>query len=152
MRFLADQMLGSLARWLRFFGFDTAYPDVLSDSDLVALAKKEDRILLTRDRDLAQKKDIKVLYVESTELESQLVQVIQHFNLDIERPFTRCALCNSELIKVEKKLVEGMVPEKVFERQNEFLQCPECDKYYWQGTHFTGIKNRLETLVRKTTA
>ncbi len=57
MKFLADNMLGSLARWLRFLGFDTAYPDVLTDKDLKELARQENRVLLTRDKELSKAKE-----------------------------------------------------------------------------------------------
>ncbi len=152
MKFLADHMLGSLAKWLRFFGFDTLYPKVLPDKELIALTKKEERILLTRDKDLANVKGIEALYIKSTDLEEQLIEVIARYNLKITNEFSRCSLCNSILIKVEKDQVKGKVPEKVFNWQDEYWECPECKKYYWQGTHFKGIKEKLEKLKRKTPA
>lgn len=152
MRFLADHMLGSLAKWLRFFGFDTAYPKVLPDKELITLAKRENRIVLTRDKDLANVKSIDALFIESTDLEEQLLQVITTFNLKITNEFSRCSLCNSILIEVEKGQVKDKVPEKVYNWQNEYWKCPTCDKYYWQGTHFVGIREKLEKLKRKTPA
>ena len=150
MKFIADHMLGSLARWMRFFGFDTLYPKVLPDKELIALAKKESRALLTRDKDLANVKDIDALYIQSTDLEEQLIQVMTSFNLKITEAFSRCALCNSTLIKVDKSLVLGKVPEKVYNWQKEFWMCEKCSKYYWQGTHFKGIKEKIQMLERKT--
>ena len=152
MKFLADHMLGSLAKWLRFFGFDTAYPKVLPDKELIALAKREERIVLTRDKDLANVKGIDALYIESTDLEEQLTEVIVRYNLKITKEFSRCSLCNSILIEVEKSQVKGKVPEKVYNWQDEYWECPKCKKYYWQGTHFKGIKEKLEKLKRKTPA
>ena len=149
MKLLADHMLGSLARWLRFFGFDTAYPDVLPDKELISLAKKEERVVLTRDKDLAKVKGLTVLYVDSTNLEEQLTQVIKKFNLKIKDSFSRCSVCNSILIQVDKAAMEGKVPEKVYQWQDKFWKCPKCRKYYWQGTHFQGIKRKLEELERK---
>lgn len=149
MKFIADHMLGSLARWLRFFGFDTLYPDVQPDSELITLAKNENRVLLTRDKDLAQTKGADALYIRSVDLDEQLIQVISAFDLRITEAFSRCALCNSTLIKVEKKSVVGKVPEKVFTRQDEYWLCQKCHKYYWQGTHFKGIKEKIDVLERK---
>jgi uncharacterized protein with PIN domain len=150
MIFLADHMLGSLARWLRFFGFDTAYPEVLPDKMLIAIAKREGRTILTRDKELAKTKEIETLYIESVELEKQLTQVFETYNLKIDSAFSRCSLCNSILKPVKKSDVKEKVPEKVFLRQNEFWMCKECKKYYWQGTHYLGIKAKIKELEGKT--
>lgn len=150
MKFLADHMLGSLARWMRFFGFDCAYPKVLPDKELVDMVKNEERIILTRDKDLAQSKDVEAFYIESTDLDKQIALVLENFNLKITDPFSRCSVCNSVLIKVKKSEVEGKVPEKVFAWQDEFLKCENCQKYYWQGTHFKGIMDKIDKLEGKT--
>lgn len=139
-------MLGSLARWLRFFGFDCAYPKVLADRELVAFVRKEERILLTRDKELAQNKDIDSLYIENTDLDMQIAQVFERFQLKVTNPFSRCSICNSQLIEVKKAEVEGKVPEKVFSFQNEFWRCEKCKKYYWHGTHFKGIEKKIREL------
>ncbi len=150
MKFLADHMLGSLARWLRFFGFDTIYPDVLSDSNLIDLGKREGRTILTRDKELAQIKDVETLYIESVDLEKQLTQVMEKFHLKIEDAFSRCSLCNSMLISVDKFEIKANIPENVFLWQDEFWMCEKCKKYYWQGTHYQKIKERLAKLEGKT--
>lgn len=150
MRFIADHMLGSLARWLRFLGFDTAYPDVLSDKALAELAVKEKRILLTRDRELASKKGISALFIQSTDINEQLGQVIVAYDLEIKNELSRCSLCNTTLISVNKEQVKDKVPERVYEIQNEFWECIQCQKYYWPGTHYKNIKNKLEDLKGKT--
>jgi uncharacterized protein with PIN domain len=150
MRFIADHMLGSLARWLRFLGFDTAYPDVLSDKELAQLAEKDDRILLTRDKELAGTKRVSALYIHSTDTEEQLNQVITTYDLEIENELSRCSLCNTILESVAKENVKEKVPERVFEIQNEFWECRQCKKYYWPGTHYKNIKNKLEELKGKT--
>lgn len=149
MRFLADHMLGSLARWLRFLGFNCAYPDVLPDKRLKELAQNEDRIILTRDKELSKAKDVKALYITSLELEEQLLQVISQYDLKSDNAFSRCSLCNSELIKIEKQHLKGKVPEKVYERQNEFWECKGCQKYYWKGTHFEKMVKTLKELEGK---
>jgi uncharacterized protein with PIN domain len=150
MRFAADHMLGSLARWLRFLGFDTAYPDVLTDKELAEYAEKEDRILLTRDKDLARKVGGSALYIHSTDINEQLEQVISAFDLTIENELSRCSLCNTILVSVDKETVRDKVPENIFKIQNEFWECCRCSKYYWPGTHYKNIKDKLEKLKGKT--
>jgi uncharacterized protein with PIN domain len=139
-------MLGSLAHWLRFLGLDCAYPHVLPDKELRVLAKSEDRVLLTRDKDLANVNDVRTLYIDSTDLEEQLLQVVSVFDLKIKNAFSRCSLCNSILTSIEKELVRGKVPKKVFLRQNEFWECKSCRKYYWHGTHYEKIRAKLRKL------
>lgn len=149
MKFLADHMLGSLARWLRFLGFDTAYPEVMPDKEIKEMAKSEKRVLLTRDKELSKVKDITALYIESAVLEEQIAQVVRKYNLKNTGAFSRCSLCNSLLKPVEKKEVEGKVPEKVFAIREKFWVCPNCMKYYWQGTHYEGIKRKIQELEGK---
>jgi uncharacterized protein with PIN domain len=149
MKFLADHMLGTLARWLRFLGFDCAYPDTLSDKKLRELAQKEDRLLLTRDKELSKAKDVRTLYITGLDLEEQLLQVISQYDLKLTDAFSRCSLCNSNLTKLEKKYVKDKVPEKVYERQNEFWECKNCQKYYWKGTHFQNMVTTLKELEGK---
>jgi uncharacterized protein with PIN domain len=146
MRFVADHMLGSLARWLRFLGFDTAYPDVLPDREIANLARRGNRVLLTRDRELARKKDIAALLIESTDTDEQLVQVLTEFNLEIKNELSRCSLCNTELSSICKEDVKDKIPERVYEIQDKFWECTHCKKYYWRGTHYENIQRKLEKL------
>ena len=53
MKLLCDHMLGSLAKWLRIFGFDTLYPDATTnDDEVLHIAKAEKRLLISRDKEL----------------------------------------------------------------------------------------------------
>ena len=54
MKFLADGMLGKLARWLRMLGQDVIYSTQLNDNELLGLAKAECRVLLTKDFETLQ--------------------------------------------------------------------------------------------------
>jgi uncharacterized protein with PIN domain len=147
MKFIVDNMLGKLAKWLRFLGYDTLYPKILNDKQLAQLSLAEDRVLLTRDKELASKKDIKVLYIISEQLDDQLKQVILEFGLKLgDSAFTRCPECNYMLKKIEKTDIEGKLPSGVIENQDKFWVCNNCEQYYWQGTHFTKIKDKLENM------
>lgn len=147
MRFICDHMLGTLARWLRLLGFDVLYPGPVPDSEIKDLAEKEQRTILTRDKELAGTKKVPALYIASDDLEEQLLFTISELELEITNPMTRCSICNSPVDKVEKPAVKGEVPDGVFERQQEFWYCPECKKYYWQGSHWDRITKTIEKLA-----
>jgi len=143
MKLLLDGMLGRLAKWLRLLGYDTAYFPDLDDNELVRLARAQGRVLLTRDRELTRRRGLNCLLVESDRLEEQIQQVISELDLETERPFSRCPVCNTPLQKVEKSLVKERVPPYVFRTQENFSLCPECNRIYWQGTHWDKMRQEM---------
>ena len=146
MRLLADAMLGRLAKWLRILGHDTLYFAHAQDQELVRLARAEDRLLLTRDRDLTKRKGLRSLLVESDRLEEQLGQLFRDLALDAESPFPRCARCNTTLEALERKEAKGRVPPYVYGRHREFTLCPRCDRVYWRGTHWQRMRERIREI------
>jgi uncharacterized protein with PIN domain len=146
IRFLVDSMLGTLAKWLRILGFDTAYHAHLDDDEIVRLARAEGRVLLTRDTGLSRRKGLRCLLVESSLLEEQLSQVLQAFDLDSTAPFSRCPVCNILLEDVSKHEARGQVPPYVFQTQDAFRLCPECGRFYWRGTHWQKMLQRVDKL------
>ena len=149
MKFIADNMLGKLAKWLRFSGYDTLYPKNLDDRELIDLSHKEDRFLLTRDKELTKIKGFQGLYIESENLDNQLVQVISHYSLTLnERKFTICPECNNSLSGIDKHQVQVQVPVGVFDRQSEFWKCNNCGQVYWHGSHFDKIQKKLNEIFK----
>ena len=146
IRFLADNMLGTLAKWLRIMGYDTAYDARLDDHALIRLARADERILLTRDTGLLQRKGVQCLFISSQVLAEQLAQVLQAFDLSAGHPFSRCPVCNSPLEDVPKHDAWGQVPPFVFQTQDNFRLCPECNRFYWQGTHWQKMLARMHEL------
>ncbi len=145
MKLLCDHMLGTLAKWLRFMGYDTAYPGPLDDTELLALARREERVLLTRDKELASRSP-KTLRVRSDELEEQIREVASALGLRLVDPLSRCSLCNTILVPVPLDAVKGLVPEGVQTRHEAFWQCPSCHRVYWQGSHWNKMVERLNRL------
>ncbi len=145
MKLLADHMLGSLARWLRLMGYDTAYPEPGPDRDLIDRARKEGRILLTRDKELAARVPGAV-QVRSDELEVQIREVAGVLGLRLVDPLSRCSLCNEVLVPAPPEDVKALVPEAVRSRHHEFWQCPSCKRVYWQGSHWDKMVERLNHL------
>jgi len=153
MKVLCDQMLGSLATWLRFLGVDTYYAtDEQSDDELLEVAQKEKRMLLTRDKELiirAHSRNLPVIPIEDDDLDTQLELVVSKIQIDESLILTRCALCNTPLQQVEKDKVQHKVPEKVFENHTLFWRCPQCNKFYWKGTHFEKIQQKIKQLLKE---
>ena len=145
MKLLCDHMLGSLARWLRLMGYDTAYPEPGPDRDLIDRARKEGRILLTRDKELAARVTGAV-QVRSDELEVQIREVAGVLGLRLADPLSRCSLCNEVLVPALPEDVKGLVPEAVRSRHQEFWRCPSCKRVYWQGSHWDKMVERLNHL------
>ncbi len=137
LRFLADEMLGKLAKWLRTIGCDTVYYTGGGDSALVQRALSEDRIILTKDSHLVKRKLArKALFIRSDHPREQFKQVVEELRLDTQsKLFTRCLLCNRELISVEKADVQDKVPSYTYMTQDRFYECPGCARVYWPGTH-----------------
>jgi uncharacterized protein len=142
-RLVADAMLGRLARWLRILGFDTLYDTALDDLDLVRIARAENRVLLTQDRPLAQRRDVRALLVRSSELTEQLAQVVCDLALRLDDARSRCSICNAPLEPAGREQVAGRVPPYVLRTQDAFRICPICTRVYWEGTHWQGIRRVL---------
>jgi uncharacterized protein with PIN domain len=146
-RFLCDAMLGSLARWLRFFGFDASFFDSgVPDAALARNARDEGRWLLTRDRELAAEGPRSML-VRSEDLESQLVEVFDRLGIRPEASLdrARCGECNGELVAVGRDELRETVPPFVLETAPRFRRCVGCRRIYWSGSHSERI---LETMAR----
>ncbi len=129
-------MLGTLAKWLRILGFDTLFDPALDDYQLMRLARAEDRVLLTRDRELARRHGVRTLLVESEHLDEQIRQVLADLDLEPERSFTRCPVCNEPLQPIDRQAVKERVPAYVARTHQTFKICPACQRVYWRGTHW----------------
>ena len=150
MKFLCDRMLGTLAKWLRIFGFDTLFADSnIEDGKLLKLAKDEERILITRDKNLiidARRENIKVIKIISTDINDQLRRVLKNTKIDEKFFLSRCLLCNNLVEKISKKNVKKIVPDRVYEKNKKFWYCKICDKVYWRGSHFENMIQKIKQL------
>ncbi len=150
-KFLCDAMLGSLARWLRFFGFDATYLEPgVPDPVLAETARSEERWLLTRDRELSSVGP-RALLVRAETLEDQMVEVFSRLGL---RPAphleqSRCGECNGVLQDVEREEVSAVLPPFVLATAPRFRRCAGCLRVYWPGTHCERILARMRTVVQR---
>jgi uncharacterized protein with PIN domain len=142
-KLLVNGMLGRLARWLRILGYDTAFEPKADDWTLVHLARAEGRLLLTRDRQLASQRVVSALLIENEELAAQVQQVVTAVGPSPTGTFSRCPICNRRLAPLSHDEARGRVPPHVYRTQQEFRLCPECDRVYWQGSHWERMREIL---------
>jgi uncharacterized protein len=145
-------MIGSLAKKMRILGFDCSYFAVANDEDLAACAHNEDRIILTRDRTLAQKckkQGIKVIHLLSHTEREQLVEIARNIgwsSLKLDIANTRCTVCNGQNEQVQKQTIASVLPPKVAEHVEQFWQCNSCKKIYWAGTHIRNVEKLVDEI------
>lgn len=143
-RFVADVMLGKLARWLRALGFDTLYFRDAPDSRLLGIALRERRQLLTRDAGLAARAGAAGLLIRGEDLDAQLREVMDACGLTSRAPLTRCLECNGTLAERRPAEVEGRVPPYTLATQSQFWECAGCGRVFWAGSHAEGILSRVQ--------
>jgi uncharacterized protein len=152
MTFVADCMLGRLAKWLKILGFDVLYLSKAEDRDLVGIARREGRVLLTRDTGLIERtaKRPNRLFVRSDDWEDQIIQVLDEFGLWGEvRPNTRCIACNLPLKSLSRERARNLVTPYVGENAASFAVCPGCNRVFWQGTHYGDMERKIEKLLAR---
>lgn len=153
--FIADCMLGKLSRWLRICGFDTLYYRQIQDSDLLMMAEKENRILLTRDHALvkvSRQRNLKAILIAHDFYGEQLKQVFQELNIQTPpQVLGRCLECNGLLQKIDRAEIENRIPAYVLDTEQNFYICSGCRKVYWPGTHWAKMRANLKSLFGETT-
>jgi len=149
MKFVCDDNLGKLAKFLRILGYDVLFDSKIDDHKLIRQSLEQERIILTRDTKLARFKAAQnQILIENNDPIEQLKQVIRHLQLKPKKEviFSRCLLCNNMLETIEKKGIKEKVPPYVFKTQEHFVICKNCDKIFWKGTHIQKIKEKLEKI------
>jgi uncharacterized protein len=142
---LIDAMLGKLARWLRLAGYDAEFWREGSDEQLMAAAREQGRLILTKDRALAGRRGVRAVLLQADDLDAQ----IREARTSLEQrgpapePFTRCAECNGILAELSHADAEPLVPPYVWHTQHEFRRCSRCGRVYWKGTHWPAVQGRL---------
>jgi len=149
LKFVTDGMLGKLTRWLRLLGNDVEYAGTLDDKELIQRAKKEDRILLTRDLELYRQaiaKGAEAFLMGSPDQTANLASLAKRyrFKLEIDVTISRCPKCNGEIQSVPKGKVEKRIPSTTSSYYDRFWQCRNCGQIYWRGAHWKRIEKVLE--------
>ncbi|MGV2288669.1 Mut7-C RNAse domain-containing protein [Trinickia sp. YCB016] len=149
IRFVADAHLGGLAQLLRLAGFDTLYDNHYADAAIEALAATEQRIVLTRDRELLKRRTITHgCYVRALKPEAQLREIFGRLDLaSSAKPFRLCLTCNAPLRRIEKHEVADRAPEGVLERHTQFVTCDICRRVFWEGSHWRRMRALMDAVV-----
>ncbi|PWR73179.1 Mut7-C RNAse domain-containing protein [Methanospirillum lacunae] len=157
-RFICDRMFGALCRFLRLLGYDTLNANDLTpgnpkeDSILLIIAKKEDRILLTRDAELARRDPNRVFYLVSERLEDQIRTLIIAGYIKPNLRLTRCSLCNhllapasdealSEFLRENPSIIFNSSPD-----EEKITWCRNCRKIYWEGSHTRKMREQIHQI------
>jgi uncharacterized protein with PIN domain len=142
---------------LRLLGYDTIFFTGKNDSTMIDTARTENRIILTRDTHILARRiitsgEIKAILIKSDNINEQIKQVINEFNLISSfKPFTLCLEDNHPLEVRNNDDVRNKVPPYVWKTQKEYVQCPECLRIYWKGTHWEAMNKRLIFLQKDIT-
>ena len=151
-RFIVDANAGKLARWLRMMGYDTLFFNGPDDGSMVKLALAQGRTVITRDTEFMKRRAVasgrvRALLVSGDDPAAQMRSAISALSIHRDyKPFTRCLECNAELSSREKSEMNGSVPERVYNLQDQYMQCPTCGRIYWRGTHWAAMNRKLDEL------
>jgi len=147
-KLLLTKELGRLAKWLRILGYDAEYVRESNAASLIIQALRQERIILTRNHRLPASRGIKIITLKTQKLKEQLVETLRELKAEpqTERMFSRCTICNKELVSIDKNKIREKVPEYVYNTQENFFVCTTCNRVYWQGTHWQNVKEALETI------
>ncbi len=147
--FILDVHLGRLAKYLRLCGFDTLYSRFFEDHEIIETALRENRIILTRDRQLIKNSRVTHGYwIRSQDHKEQLTEVFRRFDLRERLAlFSRCINCNAPLEEVRKEEIIDRLQADTSTYFSKFKRCPVCDRLYWEGSHFDNMKKIISQLL-----
>ena len=146
VRFLCDEMLAKTGRWLRAAGYDTAIAvPGADDCAIIAVAAAEQRVLLTRDRELAAfaARRVAVAALARGEVDAAALELRDRLGIDwLRAPFTRCLVDNAPL-RPAAEAERAAMPPRARAVGGEVNAGPECGRLYWPGSHVRRMQAKL---------
>ena len=149
-KFVVDNNVGRIARWLRMMGYDAVLFHGLDDGLMVKLALSQGRIIITKDTGFMKRRAVttrrvRAVLVSGDDPEVQMQKVITELKLNTcYQPFTRCLECNAVLQPRDREEIKDEIPPRVYERHEQYMECPDCRRFYWQGTHWEDMHRKLQ--------
>lgn len=148
-RFITDRMLGTLSRYLRFMGYNTVSANGLAEGNakedtlLLNLALQENRVLLTRDAELARRGKERAVLVKSEDVMDQIRQLIDRGLIVRRLMMSRCSLCNTVLREATVQEINAADYAPRIKKGFVFFWCEACGRLYWNGSHGKSISERI---------
>jgi uncharacterized protein with PIN domain len=150
IKFIVDNNVGKLARWLRLMGYDTLLFKQKDDNQMIQTALSENRVVLTKDAQFMERRLVtngilKAIHIKQDDPKLQVQEVVRTLNLNYHfKPLSLCLECNRMLIPRSKEEVQNLVPIHVLETQSQYTECPACHRIYWPGTHWRHMVKKLQ--------
>jgi uncharacterized protein with PIN domain len=154
IKFIVDNNVGKLAKWLRIMGYDALLFSGDDDGKMVKMALAQNRVILTKDSQIMKRRlvtsgRLRAVLIKDDDVKVQLQQVVETLNLDYHfKPFSICLECNQRLQEKNKDEVRDLVPPYVFKTQSLYMECPSCHRLYWRGTHWQAMTRELEKMAK----
>lgn len=148
-KFIVDAMLGTLAKWLRMIGYDTLYSKSYNDAQILGIAARTGRIIITSDKGLyrrAEKLKLRAVLLPEVDVVRNLAKLASEglIELRADPSMSRCPLCNGPLKEVtDKNIIRGRVPPGALARYAKFYVCVKCGHVYWEGGHWNNIRKMI---------
>ena len=149
MTLLVDHMCGDIVVYCRLCGYDTVYAgdrDLEADDAVLAVAAEDERVLITRDVDLAGRADESIL-LRTRDVEDQLSELAAAgIDLSLAADPEFCGRCNGPLDAVpESAPTPEYAPDP---RSIDVWQCKRCGQHFWRGSHWDRVSETLAAIDR----
>ena len=147
-KFLLDENLGKLAKWLRMLGYDVAIYRSISIEKKISLCNKERRVYLTRSNKIARRKEsFSRMLIRTEKYDEQLLEMLPLLEFNNKMLSSRCLVCNDKLQEIQVEKIKDLVPEYVTDNFSDFKICRKCGKIFWNGSHYAAMKSKLKNLL-----
>ena len=146
-RFVTDSSLETLARSLRFLGYDVVTLRGARFEEVLEAARRDGRTVLTLSRRHPRRwAEVPVVPVPRGD-DAAALRALTAAHEPVGAPFSRCVECNTALQRRHTFEAAGEVPGPVLRSAPSLDHCPTCGKWYWEGSHVARVRERLEAAL-----